>query len=145
MQKCYIEYLNQFELYLKYMSNNLLMVNYGNKNENEAYNDEEVYDDYELESYDDLEEENLYRQMTGASNKKNNSNTNDLELDNLSDLSDNFKIVPTSPIEKANNKFSKMEKTQSGDDFRRESLRKSSSKNKSENFSPNGSFKVAWM
>lgn len=139
MQKCYIEYLNQFELYLKHMSNN---VNFGDHNEDENDDDDEDYDEYELESNEDLEEEKIYRQMASASKKS--SNTNDLELDNLSDLSDNFKIVPTSAIDKGNAKFSKIEKSHgSGDDLRRESLRKSSSKNKSENF--NGSFKMAWM
>lgn len=158
MKKCYVEYLTQFEMYLEHMTKNIVTVGsdkdrghqrltgngeYELTNE-ENEDDEEEDDDYELESNefdDDLDEEkychdtSLARSKTVSSGHSNHHHNHhyhhhahDLELDNLSDLSDNF---TSSSISKSTMVVSSNEKKVSRTKFKRDAH--------------SSSYKLAWM
>lgn len=128
MQKCYLEYLTQFEEYLDHMSRNISSIyrndDVGGVNDDDL--DEDI-DEYELEYDNELEDEELSRhEAAKASKRSNNSghhnhhhnhhhhhhnssnNANDLQLDNLSDLSDNFTSAPTIPLHKSSSATPKL-------------------------------------
>lgn len=127
MQKCYLEYLTQFEEYLDHMSRNISSIyrndDVGGVNDDDL--DEDI-DEYELEYDNELEDEELSRHEAAKASKRSNSghhnhhhnhhhhhhnssnNANDLQLDNLSDLSDNFTSAPTIPLHKSSSATPKL-------------------------------------